>query len=120
MSVGLFDENNFMYGEEDDIHFRLLKTFGPAMKYNSQLHYIHPMHTREPNIEYEKMLIDSAIILNEKNGYPRRYTVLNRLRNLRLLLLRESIKKLLGRGDENRKRMMLEKRQYLKQLLGQS
>ena len=115
-AVGKFDEHNFMYGEEDDIRCRLLKQFGPNMRYNPRLHYIHPMHTREPDIAYEKRLIDTAIRLNEKNGYPRERTIRNRLRNLRLLIWREQLKRLAGHGDKNRLDVMLEKREYLNEL----
>lgn len=119
-AIGMFDEKSFMYGEEDDIHCRLLRMFGPTMRYNTKLHYIHPMHTREPDIEYEKKLIDTTILLNEKNGYPRKCTIRNRLRNLRLLLMRERFKTLIGRGDRKKQEVMREKREYLRQLSSQS
>lgn len=119
-AVGMFDEQNFMYGEEDDIRCRLLKTFGPAMKYNPRLHYIHPMHTREPDLAYEKRLIDTAVKLNEKNGYPQKRTLRNRLRNLRLLIWREQLKNLAGHGDVSRLDVMRKKREYLRQLYRKS
>lgn len=118
--IGMYDEESFMYGEEDDIHYRLMKKYGPVMKYNSKLHYIHPMHTREPDIEYEKKLIDTTIRLNEKNGYPKERTIRNRLRNLRLLLMRERLKTLFGRGDKKKEKVMRERREYLRQLSNQS
>ena len=37
-AVGLFDENVFLYGEEDDIHYRLLHRFKDCkMKYDKSL-----------------------------------------------------------------------------------
>jgi len=118
-AIGLYDESNFMYGEEDDIHHRMMRRYGTSMVYNHQLHYIHPMHTREPSIAYEKKLIDTAIVLNEKNGYPRRKTLVNRLRNMRLLLMRERLKRVLGKGDEQRWEVMRQKQTYIKELLKQ-
>ena len=38
---GLFDESNFMYGEEDDIRYRLRKKGFKKIIYNHQKHYIH-------------------------------------------------------------------------------
>ena len=41
-AVGLFDENVFLYGEEDDIHYRLLHRFKDCkMKYDKSLKYLH-------------------------------------------------------------------------------
>ncbi len=119
-AVGMYDETNFMYGEEDDLRHRLICQYGASMKYNSKLHYIHPMHTRQPDIEYEKKLIDAAIKMNEKNGYPRRLTVRNRLRNLRLLIWREELKQMLHRGEQKKLEVMKQKREYLIQILRES
>ena len=119
-AVGMYDETNFMYGEEDDLRYRLICQYGPSMKYNSKLHYIHPMHTRQPDIEYEKKLIDAAIKMNEKNGYPRRLTIKNRLRNLRLLIWREELKQMLHRGEQKKLEVMKQKREYLVQILRES
>jgi len=58
--------------------------------------------------------------MNEKNGYPRRLTVRNRLRNLRLLIWREELKQMLHRGEQKKLEVMKQKREYLVQILRES
>lgn len=113
-AVGLFDESVFMYGEEDDIHYRLLHHSPDVrMKYCPQLHYIHPMHLRKPDIDYERRLIDVAILQNEKKGYARRKTIRNRLRNVNLLLLRAR----LAGADAEQTAVLRQRKEYLKKLI---
>lgn len=102
-AVGLFDESVFMYNEEDDIRYRLLKQFSKArIHYDKDLHYIHLGGDRPVTVDYEKKLLDVAIIQNEKKGYSRQQTILNRLRNKRVLLWRAWLRyKLKGEGKEN-------------------
>lgn len=98
--VGLFDETIFMYGEEDDIHYRLWHAGYKKMVYNKNLHYIHLVKDRKPNLEYELRLIDVAIKQNEKKFYPAKKTIKNRLRNTRVLLIREYIRIIMGKKDK--------------------
>lgn len=98
--VGLFDETIFMYGEEDDIHYRLWNAGYKKMVYNKNLHYIHLVKSRRPNLEYELKLIDVAIKQNEKKNYPAKMTIKNRLRNTRVLLIREYIRIMMGKKDK--------------------
>ncbi|MDO5526130.1 MAG: glycosyltransferase family 2 protein [Prevotella sp.] len=97
--IGLFDESNFMYGEEDDLHYRLRKAGYKTMKYNANLKYIHLVKDRKPNLEYELKLIDVAVRQNEKKGYPAYKTVKNRLRNAKILLIREYLHIKMGKQD---------------------
>ena len=120
MEIGLFDESNFMYGEEDDIHHRLGQRFGYHMTFDSSLHYIHPLHQdKNQSIDYEKAKVQVAIKLNEKNGYPRRKTVLNRLRNINFFIFLQKLKGLLGKGDSGRLEVQIQLRNYLQDLLKQ-
>lgn len=97
--IGLFDESVFMYGEEDDIHYRLRKKGYTQMEYNPHLHYIHLTKDRKPNLAYEKKLVEVAIQQNEKKGYAASKTIKNRMRNARLMLVREYIRTKIGKKD---------------------
>lgn len=113
--IGLFDESIFMYGEEDDIHYRLRKKGYKKMIYNPQLHYIHLVKERCPDLNYEKKLLDVAIRLNEKKGWPAKRTIRDRLRNVQILLLRESLRKRTGKQNTDLYKMLKEYSNVLKQ-----
>lgn len=115
--IGLFDESNFMYGEEDDIHYRMKERFGCHMKYASNLHYMHLTKERKPGLDYWKHVVNVAQELNEKKGYSRRKTVLNRLRNNRLLILRDRIHILLGKQPSASYQVRKNYQSYLEELL---
>ena len=117
-AVGLFDESVFLYGEEDDIHYRLMRRFPSCrMRYDKHLHYIHLVKEREPDLAYEKTLVDVAMVQNKKKGYSERTTLTNRLRKLRLLILRLRLLTLMGKGDERLMEMFVGLRQYVAQRL---
>lgn len=97
--IGLFDESNFMYGEEDDIRYRLRNAGYKRIIYNPQLHYIHMTKEREPDLTYELKLVNAVIRQNEKKGYPANKTINNRIRNAKLLRLRECIRIKTGKKD---------------------
>lgn len=87
-AVGLFDENVFLYGEEDDIHYRLMHRFKDCkMIYDKSLRYLHLTKERKPDIKYEKTLIDVAVIQNKKKGYSKQKTLINRQRCINLQIL---------------------------------
>jgi len=113
--IGLFDESIFMYGEEDDIHYRLRKAGYKTMVYNSKLHYIHLVKDRKPDLAYELKLVDVAIRQNEKKGYPAYKTVKNRLRNAKLLFFREYIRIIMGKKEKELLIMLKEYIAHLKQ-----
>jgi len=116
-NVGLYDEDIFMYGEEDDIHYRIGQTYGYHMVYNPKLHYLHLTGERKPDLNYQKKRLQAVVLLNEKKEHPRRKTILNYLRNNRLLLLREHLRHALGKKDDSLKNMYSDFCQYLKQQL---
>ena len=115
-AIGMFDESVFLYGEEDDIHYRMCQKFGFHMKYNPKLHYIHPMHLREPNLDYDNTIIDIAILQNEKKGYSRARTIKNRLRNIRCLLWRAKLVHLFRHNMEDSISFLQQREAYLKNL----
>ncbi|MCQ2066213.1 MAG: glycosyltransferase family 2 protein [Bacteroidaceae bacterium] len=99
-SVGLFDESVFMYGEEDDIHFRLVHRFGPHIRYDSRHHYMHLVSGRKPSLKYEKAIFENLLYLHEKKGYSRLKTVRNFLRSTDIRLFRESVRVKMGKSDD--------------------
>ena len=98
--VGLFDESVFMYGEEDDIHYRLMKRFGPHFRYDKTIQYLHLTSDREPNVDYEMKFIKVALYQHEKKGYSKEKTLKNFLRLYRVLYWREYIRIKFGKDDK--------------------
>lgn len=66
--VGLFDEHIFMYGEEDDIHRRLLSIPHARFIYSKKLSYLHLIDSRQLSLDYLKKRFSSTIYLYQKNG----------------------------------------------------
>ena len=114
--IGLFDEDIFMYGEEDDIHYRMKKRFGYHMTYNPRLHYIHLTEDREPDLEYEKRVFNSVFNLLQKKGLPKRTIINNRMRRNNLHLWRELFRTHIGRGNPQLLKMLRDFEQHLKTL----
>lgn len=69
--IGMFDENIFLYGEENDIHFRLRKMFPEKkMVFLKELRYIHPTaNERDKGKEYRRSM-KSAAYFYKKNQMP--------------------------------------------------
>lgn len=117
-TVGLFDESVFLYGEEDDIHYRLMHRFKDCkMIYNKNLRYLHLTKERQPDIKYEKTLIDVAVIQNQKKGYNEDKTLKNRLRCINLLILRERLHIMLGKNNRTLLNMLEELKHYINMLI---
>lgn len=115
-AVGLFDESVFLYGEEDDIHYRLLHRFkGCKMVYDKSLRYLHLTKERQPDIKYEKTLIDVAVMQNKKKGYSERRTLKNIRRSVDLLIYRECLRVMLGKKNRNSLNLLEEIKQYIKE-----
>ena len=106
--VGLFDESVFMYGEEEDIHYRMWQHGFKTMEYNPRLHYIHMVKDRKPDLNYELKLIDVAVLQAEKKGFSAKKMLTNRLKNANFLILRERIKMLMGKNDKSQINMLME------------
>ena len=117
-AVGLFDESVFLYGEEDDIHYRLMHRFKDCkMNSDKSLRYLHLTKERQPDIKYEKTLIDVAVIQNQKKGYNEDKTLKNRLRCINLLILRERLRIMLGKNNRTLLNMLEELKLYIKEKL---
>ena len=116
-AIGLFDESVFLYGEEDDIHYRLMHRFKECkMVYDKSLKYLHLTKERQPDIKYEKTLIDVAVIQNKKKGYDERITLKNRLRCINLQIFREQLRIIFGKNDRTLLCMLEELKLYVKTL----
>lgn len=117
-AVGLFDESVFLYGEEDDIHYRLMHHFNDCkMVYDKSLKYLHLTKERQPDIKYEETLIDVAVIQNKKKGYDERMTLKNRLRCINLQIFRERVRVILGKKDKTLLNILEGLKLYIKEKL---
>ncbi len=114
--IGLFDSTIFMYGEENDIHYRMKKKYGTNIIYNKNLHYLHLTNGRKPSIEYEKTVLNSLIYINNKIGYPKEKTIRNALQKTRLQIVRERFRLLFGEGSKSLYTMLCEYKKILKSL----
>lgn len=95
VKAGLFDEDIFMYGEENDIHHRLKTIYGARFKYDRSISYKHLVQDRKFNPTYEDKVLNSTIKVCEKYGYSMQKTVRNKIQVINMLILREKIKRLL-------------------------
>ena len=93
IEAGLFDEDCFMYGEEDDINYRMKKTCHCRVAYDPTLRFVHLTEGRRPNIEYEKKRFESSAMLNAKKGYPRHLTLRNFRQANQLLLFQAYLRR---------------------------
>ena len=84
-------------------------------KKNKNLRYLHLTKERQPDIKYEKTLIDVAVIQNQKKGYNEDKTLKNRLRCINLLILRERLRIMLGKNNRTLLNMLEELKLYIKE-----
>jgi hypothetical protein len=95
--IGLFDEDIFMYGEEDDIHWRFKKRFGSHFAYNPKLRYLHLTLERPMMLATELKMVNSIALSNKKKGYPVSKTYQNFIRYYKVRLFSAQLKKLFGK-----------------------
>lgn len=95
VSVGMFDEEVFMYGEEGDIHYRLTRKFGYHIQYDKSIRYIHLMLGRKPDLKYEAKMLEVDMFHYNKKGIPVKKCLKNYLRINNVLLLRSLIRKVM-------------------------
>lgn len=91
--AGLFDEDIFMYGEEDDIHWRLAQTYGHHFTYNKDLHYLHLILNRPLSLVTLQTMLSSYIISGNKKGFPTIKTIRNTLYYTRILYYHSRLRK---------------------------
>ncbi len=95
--IGLFDEEFFMYGEENDIHYKFKRLFGAHFRYDKSLRYLHLTSERPPSVAYELKLVDVAIRRNVKRGIATHVTIQRSIQWYRMRYWRECLKKMLGK-----------------------
>lgn len=95
-AVGLFDEDIFMYGEEDDIHHRLKQRYGAHFTYNPALRYIHQTLERPMSLATEQKMVAAIARLHAKKGIAEESTYRNFVRYYRVRLFMNILKKRLG------------------------
>ncbi len=110
LQAGGFDETNFLYGEEEDLYWRMKRLFGSCcFAFDKTLHYIHLASERRPNVNYEKKLFDVNAALYEKKGVDTRIILRHFLQANRLLLFKAMLKSKKG----ERYKALKEFREYL-------
>lgn len=115
-TVGLFDESVFMYGEEDDIHCRLMKAFGLGFRYDTSIRYLHLIKSRKPDLKYEINLIKATIKQNVKNGKTPEDTVRCFIQKNNLQMWRERLRLCMGKGNKELYNMFRQLDEELKEL----
>lgn len=101
-SVGLFDENIFLYGEERDLNYRL-RRINKSIVYNGSLGYVHPMHMREISLSVLKSGFDSFIYIYKKLNMNIKEELSNKIISAKLLKFRYKIN-----GEENKVKLYSE------------
>ena len=96
-AVGLFDEDNFMYGEEDDIRWRLAHKFGTHFRYDNSMRYLHLTSERQPSATTQLKYLEVSMTLNAKKGYPKKKMVRNFLQIYKVKYWRECLRRALGK-----------------------
>lgn len=86
--IGLFDENLFMYSEEDDIHSRLM-IHNPRTEiiYNKHIKYLHLSNDRPINLKVLKMMLQSNMYLYRKFFLNEELLISREISKIRLILL---------------------------------
>lgn len=101
--IGLFDETIFMYGEENDIHHRMKQRFGSHVAYDVTIRYLHLTQERVASVESEEKILKSLIYSNNKIGCPPQLTILNKIRGLNTLIVKERFASMLGSASAESK-----------------
>lgn len=96
-AVGLFDEEVFMYGEEDDIHYRLMQRFGLGFRYDTSIRYLHLTLERLPDARYEQKLLEADLIHHKKKGLSEKQVLNTYLQINTCLLARSYLLKYFGK-----------------------
>lgn len=93
--AGLFDENIFMYGEEDDIWCRM-RRIGQKTVFDPSATYIHLTEQRQTTAAYERKMFEAVAFVNRKNGFSVLRSLREERRYLRVLRLRQWLRSLRG------------------------
>ncbi len=68
-AIGGFDEHIFLYGEENDLHWRITHlTTGNRLQYCNTIQYLHPTHHRDFSVKNIYRRIQSNMYIFRKHG----------------------------------------------------
>lgn len=74
--LGLFDESVFMYGEENDLHYRLrTKKRQLNIIYDRKMSYLHLVDNRPPTIKSAINMLNASFSFYLKNEYDEKTTI---------------------------------------------
>ena len=97
--IGMFDENIFMYGEENDIHHRLFNSQQQyKLKYSAKMRYIHLVEDRPFSNKSFFQRMKSALYFCDKNNLNKINVINNKIIDEKFWILIEKIRK-----NENKK-----------------
>lgn len=115
--IGMFDENIFMYGEENDIHYRIINKFGTKIRYVKTLRYIHLTEARSLTMDYMKKTLASNIYVMGKMNIPQDAVIKYYYKNTNQLIFKQKLLSLIGKQDKELLLLLMAFRLYLKDLL---
>lgn len=90
--INYFDENIFLYGEEIDIHLRIIKNTDFKIVWDKKIGYIHPMHMRKETSNSIMQRIKSYNYIINKNGLNQKAQIRKMILTYRVFMLRSYIK----------------------------
>lgn len=117
--IGMFDERIFMYGEEEDIHYRFKKKKDSIIQYNKNLCYAH-LHglystSSNNNCIANKMAFKNKLMIYGERGLQRKNIIKSEIHGVKLSLIKLQIEILLFR-DEKKKSQINDLKVWLKEL----
>ena len=94
-NIGMFDEAVFLYGEENDIHYRLMHSNIETKKivYDKSLKYLHLIGDRPIELKTKKQIFRASLHFCKKNNLNEIQQVKRTIRYERLLLFVEYLRK---------------------------
>ena len=106
--IGLFDERIFMYGEEDDIHYRLLQKHKDGIiLYNHNLSYIH-LHglysspKKWDDFSEDRLVLSGTLRRLSERGLSRKKVLMHELTFARIKLFSAKMKYLFRKNSGTR------------------
>lgn len=117
ISAGLFDDNIFMYCEEEDIHRRLRKIKDAKIKYSRRIKYFH-CHEAVADYSNESYNwinnnLNSLLYMNQRDGLSIHRTLIREIKRTDFILFVEKCRKYIGKQTKGKYDYFLEWKRYL-------
>lgn len=117
--IGLFDENVFMYSEEDDIHYRIHRKQSYFMAYCRDLQYFH-LHKEKScydmSLSFLKKDLCSKQYLDSRDGLSSTYAIKKYLVITNQQLFMQRLLAIVGRMNSSYYKYLLSWKKYLLEL----